>query len=127
MDRAVSYTDRVRHLSGSPFEIGCAAGQSLGPRLEANIERYIRERAPTDGALDAARWQAGALPWLRSLPPRFLEEFEGLAQGAMLPMQWLAEWAYLDTFLSAGCTGAILTIAGRAWVARNNDFCVPDL
>lgn len=127
MGRSVSHADRIRHLCGSPFEIGYAAGQSLGPRLEANFERYVRERMPTHGAFDAARWRANAVPWLWSLPPRFREEFEGLAQGAVLPLQRLAEWAYLDTYLSAGCTSAILTIAGRTWVARNNDFSAPDL
>jgi hypothetical protein len=119
--------DRIYHLKGSPFEIGCALGQSLGPKLEANIERYLRERTCHEAPFDAELWQAGALPWLRSLPARFREEFEGLAQGAQLPLQRLAEWAYLEVILSGRCSGAILTIGHQAWVARNNDTFAPGM
>lgn len=102
-------------------------GQSLGSRLEANIERYIRERVPHGATFNAELWQSGALPWLRNLPARFQEEFEGLAQGAKLPIQRLAEWAYLDVILSGQCSGAIITIDHQVWVARNNDIFVPDM
>jgi hypothetical protein len=102
-------------------------GQSLGPRLGANIEHYVRERTPSSGNLNAGLWRAGALSWLRTLPRRFLDEFEGLAQGAGLPLQRLAEWAYLEVMLAAGCTAAVIRLGDRAWVARNNDFYVPDL
>jgi hypothetical protein len=121
------YQDRIHHLKGSPFEIGYAMGQSLGPKLGANIERYIRERLSPETPFDAERWRSGALPWMLSLPARFLEEFEGLAQGARLPMQRIAEWAYLECFLSGQCSGAILTIDHLAWVARNNDIFAPGM
>jgi hypothetical protein len=127
MDDTDLHTHRIHHLKGSPFKIGYATGQSLGPRLEANIERYVRERVPTDGVFDAERWRTGALSWLHNLPGRFLEEFEGLAHGAKLPLQRVAEWAHLEVMLATGCTGAIVTLGNRAWVARNNDFYVPDL
>jgi hypothetical protein len=121
------YKSRIQHVKGSPFEIGCALGRSLGPRLEANIARYIRERVPQDVRLNLETWRSGALPWLRSLPARFLEEFEGLAEGSGLPLQRLAEWAYLEIVLAGQCSGAIITIDQRAWVARNNDMFAPGM
>jgi len=98
------HKNRIRHLKGSPFEIGFAMGQSLGSRLEANIERYVRERVPVSIRLDHQVWQSGALPWLHSLPARFQEEIEGLAQGSGLPLQRLAEWAYLIFITTAVTT-----------------------
>ena len=121
------HNNRIYHLKGSPFEIGYAMGQSLGGKLEANIERYVRERVSPGVAFDAERWRSGALPWLRHLPARFRDEFEGLAQGAKLPLQRLAEWAYLEVILAGQCSGAIVTIDHRAWVARNNDMFAPDM
>jgi len=121
------YRNRIYHLIGSPFEIGCTMGQTLGSRLAANIERYCRERVPVSVSLDRQAWQSGALPWLRNLPPRFLEEFEGLAQGSGLPLQRLAEWAYLDSIADDQCSGAILTIDDQVWVVRNNDTYAPGM
>ncbi len=121
------HEDRIYRLSGSPFEIGYAMGRSLGPRLEANVARYVRERIPRGIALDAQRWRSGALPWLHALPARFREEYEGLAQGAAIPLQRLAEWAYLEVILSGGCSGAIVPIGRQIWIARNNDTYVPGM
>ena len=90
------YKNRIHHLKGSPFEIGYAMGQSLGSRLEANIEHYVRERGFPGCAFDAEAWRSGALPWLHTLPARFQDELEGLAQGTKLPPQQLAEWTYLE-------------------------------
>lgn len=121
------YKSRIHHLKGTPFEIGLVMGQTLGTRLEANIRKYCRERVPAGDSLDFERWQSNALPWLRNLPDRFQDEFEGLARGAGLPLQRLAEWAYLDAFLENQCSGVILTIQGQIWVARNNDIYAPGL
>jgi len=121
------HRNRIYHLTGNPFEIGYALGGSLGPRLEANIRRYVRERVSPDVPFDAQSWRSGALLWLRTLPARFQDEFAGLAQGAQLPLQRLSEWAYLEVVLSGRCSGAVVTIDGQAWVARNNDFWVPGM
>jgi hypothetical protein len=118
---------RIYHLKGPPFDVGYALGQALGPRLETNIERYIRARRAPGPTFDANRWHAGALPWLHSLPSRFTEEFKGLAQGAGLPLQRVAEWAYLEIVLAGQCSGAIVTLNDQVWVARNNDSFAPGL
>jgi hypothetical protein len=121
------YTERICYLKGSPFEIGFLMGKTLGPKLEANIERYIRERVPRDVSLDIERWRLGALPWLHALPMRFQDEFAGLARGSGLPLQRLAEWASLEGFLSGRCSGAIVAIGRQVWVARNNDIFAPGM
>jgi hypothetical protein len=64
---------------------------------------------------------------LRELPERYLEEFEGLASGAGLPLLSLAKWAYLEVILANECSGAILMLDRHAWVARNNDTHAPGM
>lgn len=118
---------RLYHCRGSPFEIGIAMGRALGRRLEANIDRYIQERLLPEAQLDRERWQTGSLPWLESLPSRFLEEFKGLSQGSGLPLQRLAEWVFLEVLLDSQCSGVICLLDGHAWVARNNDTFAPDM
>lgn len=39
-----SYLDRIHHFKGTPHEIGFAAGQMLGDKLEKNIRRDGDER-----------------------------------------------------------------------------------
>ena len=118
---------RIRRYAGTPREIGLAAGRALGKRLATSIARYLRERPRRPGALDVAELHRGALPWLRSLPARFQEELEGLAEGAGLPLQRVAEWEYVENCVDDGCSGFVGRLDGRAWVARNNDTFVPAL
>jgi len=126
--RAVAVSsDRIRRYAGTPREIGQAAGLALGRRLETTIARYVRERPQRPGALDFDALRRGALPWLRTLPTRFQEELEGLADGADLPVQRVAEWSYLDSCVDDGCSGFVGRLNGRAWVARNNDMFVPGI
>lgn len=120
-------SDRLRRFAGTPREIGRAAGQALGPRLEENIARYIRERPRRPGALDLAALRGGALPWLRTLPQRFQDELEGLAEGAKLPLQRVAEWNYVENSVDDGCSGFVGRLGGHVWVARNNDMFVPGI
>jgi hypothetical protein len=68
-----------------------------------------------------------ALPWLWNLPKRFQDEFEGMAEGANLPIQRLAEWAYVEECEINQCSGAVCLIGNRAWVLRNNDTYVPEM
>jgi hypothetical protein len=116
---------RLIRLAGTPYEIGYAMGQHMGARLEANIARYIRERAP-DLSQERDR-RRGALPWLRMLPQRYQDEFAGLADGASLSIQRVAEWPFVEVRAASGCTSAMVTLQGHVWVARNNDYAVPDL
>ena len=117
------YLDRIHHFKANPYEIGFAAGRTLGARLEQTINHYL---ASLEHASDMTKLRQGALPWLRRLPKRFQDELEGMAAGANLPLQRLAEWFYVEECESNGCSGAIALFDQRAWVARNNDSYGPE-
>jgi hypothetical protein len=118
------YLDRIQRYKGTPYEIGLAAGRALGPRLERTIDHYLARREP---GIDQVKLHQGALPWLRRLPKRFQDEYEGMAEGAGIPLQKLAEWTYVEECEGHRCSGAIGLFDGRAWVARNNDTFVPEV
>src|SRR5512144_2439174 len=115
----VNYLNRIYHFKGNPREIGITAGRMLGNKLEQTIRHYI---ARQEDSKDMQKLHAGALPWLQSLPKRFQDEFEGMAEGANIPLQRLAEWAYIEECDTKQCSGAIYLCDSQAWVARNNDF-----
>ena len=119
-----NHLDRIQQFKGSPYEIGYAAGRALGAKLDQNITHYIAQRKH---ASDMAKLHHGALPWLRHLPKRFQVEYEGMAEGAQLPLQRLAEWAYIEQCETNRCSGAVGLFENRAWVTRNNDTYVPEL
>jgi hypothetical protein len=118
---------RIRRAEGSPREIGFALGRALGERLGQNIERYIRTGPAKHGALDVETLESGALDWLRGLPRRYQDEFEGLAEGSGVPLQRLAEWVYVEECVETGCGALVCAVDGRAWVARNNDLWAPGM
>jgi hypothetical protein len=119
-----NHLDRVSHFKGSPYGIGFAAGQKLGHRLEQNINFYIMGVAALK---DQQQLRAGALSWFSSLPKRFQDEFQGMAEGANIPLQLLAEWAYVEECEAKQCSGVVYRFKDQVWVARNNDFYVPEL
>ena len=119
-----NYLDRIHHFKGNPHEIGFSAGRTLGAKLEQIISHYIASR---EHASDMSKLRQGALPWLRRLPKRFQDEIAGMAEGANLPLQRLAEWSYIEECESNRCSGAVGLFENRAWVARNNDTYVPEL
>lgn len=123
----MSAAARTHRFAGTPRDVGRAAGRSLGPRLEASIDRYLRERPRRPGALDIDELQRGALPWLRALPDQFREELEGLAEGAGVPLQRVAEWNFIEQCVDDACSGIVGLVGGHAWVARNNDMFVPGI
>ncbi|MFC2029666.1 C45 family autoproteolytic acyltransferase/hydrolase [Chloroflexota bacterium] len=119
-----NYLDRILRFRGSPYEIGFAAGRTLGAKLEQTINHYTTNR---EHASDMIQLHRGALPWLRRLPKRFQDELEGMAEGANLPLQRLAEWSYIEECESIRCSAAVGLFEKRAWIARNNDSFVPEL
>ncbi len=119
-----NHLGRITRYRGSPREIGLAAGRALGARLDRNIAFYLNRR---QAALDMERLKSGSMSWVASLPRRFQDELEGMAEGAGLPLQRLAEWAYTEECEPSQCSGLICMHDGHAWVARNNDTYVPEL
>ena len=118
------YLARISHFKGNPHEIGFLAGRRLGHKLEQIISHYV---ASVKDSKDMEKLHAGALPWLRSLPERFQDEFEGMSEGAGVPLQRLAEWAYIEECEAKQCSGAVGVFENQVWLARNNDFYVPEL
>jgi hypothetical protein len=90
--------DRILRFKGTPYEIGFAAGRTLGVKIEETINHYI---ASLESSSDMEKLHTGALPWLRRLPQRFQEEYIGIAEGANLSLQQLAEWSYIDLRIDA--------------------------
>lgn len=119
-----SRDDRVLHVSGTPHQVGLQTGQKLGEKLGWTIRHYIDSQVQY---IDMEKLQLEALPWLRRLPVRFQEELEGLAEGAGLPLDLLAQWGYVEECEKRGCSGAVALVDGQAWVARNNDTYIPEL
>jgi len=119
-----SYLSRIYHFKGNPYEIGFTAGLAFASRLELTINHYI---ANVEASKDMEKLYTGALPWLRNLPKRFQDEFEGMSEGADIPLQRLAEWAFIEECEAKQCSGAIYLSENQVWVARNNDFYVPEL
>jgi hypothetical protein len=119
-----NHLDRICHFKGNPREIGLAAGRMLGNGLEQKLDYYIANQPIPK---DMQKLHSGALPWLRSLPHRFQQEFEGLAEGANIPLQRLAEFAYIEECDITQCSAAIYPFENKLWVARNNDSYVPEL
>ena len=118
------YLARIHHFKGAPYDIGLAIGRTLANRLEQTFTHYINKMADSS---DMEKLHAGALPWLSGLPKRFQDEFEGMAEGANVPLERLAEWAYIEECEKKECSGAICIFNNAAWVARNNDTFVPEL
>jgi hypothetical protein len=116
--------DRIVHLKGNPREIGFKAGCMLGDRLEQMVNQYIAEQPYPK---DMNKLHSGALPWLYSLPKRFQDEYEGLAEGAKISLQRLVELTYIEECDVVQCSGVIYPFENKVWVARNNDTFVPDL
>jgi hypothetical protein len=119
-----NHLNRIYHFKGNPREIGFAAGRMLGNRLEQTLNHYIANQPIPK---DMEKLHNGALSWLCSLPLRFQEEFEGLAEGANIPLQLLAEFNYIEECDIVQCSGAIYPFENKVWVARNNDSYVPEL
>jgi hypothetical protein len=117
----------IARFAGTAREVGRAVGRALGPRLEENVARYLRERPQPSEQVDLKEFRRAAVPWLRTLPDRFQDELEGLAEGAQVPLQRVAEWNYLDSYLGGGCSGLVGMLDGHVWVARNNDMYVPGI
>ena len=124
-----NHANRIQHLKGSPREIGVAKGQILGKKLEQNIARYITEFGDADDkfTIDTDKLHRDALPWLRSLPQRFQGEFAGIAEGAGLPLQRVAEWFFIEQCAILRCSSTVSILNGHAWVARNNDTVAPGM
>jgi len=119
--------DRVLRAAGTPYAIGRALGQRIGPCLSDIIDTYIEQGPAAYDGVDNARLAAETQGWFETLPDRYRQEMTGLAAGAGIPVCRVAEWTYVEACTPHGCSSVLLAVGGRTWVARNNDIWVPAL
>lgn len=122
-----THKQRIQHFSGTAYDVGYASGLTLGPELEQNISQYLSARPHELSLRQWDQLREGALPWLNQLPQRFQDEYAGLAEGAGLTLQRIAEWGFFETYLVSGCSGFVGYHNGHAWIGRNNDMFVPNM
>ncbi len=112
----------VMCFEGSPWDVGYAQGLAVKDTLRGNQEEYIGGMARA-GLLDTGQMRREAMPWFETVAPRYREELEGIARGAGIPLTKMIEWLYGSCYaVSGGCTSVIASIAGRTWIAHNNDW-----
>ncbi|MBG0788189.1 MAG: hypothetical protein H0S79_24135 [Anaerolineaceae bacterium] len=118
---------RYISLKGPPYQVGRQLGERLQKSLADDIAHYLDAGPLKAGEITSAQLSAGALDWAHSLPQRFLDEMEGLADGSGVPLQRIAEWGFADSGGKTGCSAFLLRTGDGLWVGRNNDLWVPDL
>jgi hypothetical protein len=96
--------------------------------LGDDIRRYIHEFEGADDkfVVDRARLRRDAIGWVDTLPHRFRDELWGIAEGAALSRQLVAEWYFVEQCAALRCSAAAVRFGGHVWVARNNDTVVPE-
>jgi hypothetical protein len=127
MEKPEAQERRIYRAKGRPRQVGYQLGRLVGPDLETKIARYIEHGPGKRGLVAWDKLRRDSLLWLETLSPRFQEEIAGLAEGAGLPLQRIAEWCYVDECSPGGCSAFVGNFSGRLWLARNNDLWVPDL
>ena len=118
---------RYLQLTGKPFEIGVNLGQSLKDTLAADINHYLENGPLKFGDLTRSAIDSGAMGWFGSLPERFQQEMQGMADGSGVPLKEIAAWGYADAGGRKACSGFLLRSGESLWVGRNNDLWAPDL
>jgi hypothetical protein len=117
---------RIAQASGSPYAVGFSLGQQIGMQLGENIAHYLQQGPVGQRGISLPQLREGALAWMRSLPVRFQQEMEGLAAGAGIPLQRVAEWCYAEE-CPPGCSAFMIELNGQVWVGRNNDLWAPHM
>jgi len=116
---------RILEYSGEPREIGRGLGEELKTELEDRIKRFLAA-IDTAFGLDRERLSAQAKEHFARLPSHFQEEIKGLAEGAGMEMGRILEWCFADSSAENRCTGVLCSSNGDVWIARNNDYVLPD-
>ncbi len=118
---------RTLRLHGNAHQVGFLLGEAMGTKLRCNIQRYIEQGLARLCLIDLEKMRHGAMGWLRRLPTHFQEELEGISEGAGIALGRLAEWGFVENCYNCACSGLATMINGNVWIARNNDWCLPDL
>jgi tetratricopeptide (TPR) repeat protein len=116
-------------VSGSHYEMGLQYGVLLSPEIKIACESYERVFTWTAEMLGSSvpdfyeqlRRQASLL--LKKIPQRFVDELQGISEGAGMRFEDVAVCSLMYDILSGmACTGLLMRAAdGRIIHGRNND------
>jgi len=118
---------RIVRTNGSPFDAGRETGRQLGPSLSAYIDLYLSTGPFLQKNFDFFSHSKNAISFLTCLPDRFRLELEGLAQGAQVSLERIAEWISAEAYMLPNCSGFFLHSRKKIWIGRNNDLWSPGL
>ncbi len=114
----------VLHMEGTPREMGFQHGRLLAKRVRECIQSYLHESELAGGKRtldDLVRLWEAALP---NIPAAYVEELEGLAEGAEVPLAELQALHIMPTLHH--CSGAAVfgsvTTDGELYHYRSLDF-----
>ncbi len=124
----------VLHLRGTPYEMGYQHGILLRREVRASVKNILsyadrQLRVPALGRMIARKKLDRA--WSRMkphVPERYLEEMQGLADGAGIPLRLIQEVHALPDLTSVACAssvaGGAATVDGRLIQIRNLDWAI---
>jgi hypothetical protein len=114
-------------VSGTPKEMGLALGTLMRPEIQAFAPRFLEMAQQEKGGwlsvtnLDKA-WESME-PFMGS---QFIEEMEGLAEGAEVPLQLLKRAHMIPAISEYSCSGVAMwgpaTRTGHLYQIRNLDY-----
>ncbi|TVQ50430.1 MAG: hypothetical protein EA377_14325, partial [Phycisphaerales bacterium] len=120
-------------LKGSPGEIGFTHGRLVRHLFNELRQPYL------DAVQRVNRYDEGglterALDWVADLPVHVQEEIDGMAVGAEVPVGHVADVLFADIATSETnpaaapmCSGVMLPVDRRPWIARNCDWLIATL
>lgn len=119
----------VLHVRGSYRQVGIQIGASMRPLLHSLVQR-LRQNVPRGLTYDDLLRQGRVfLAYSREVYPQYVEELEGIAEGADLPLEELflrmCEELWEPPLWSRGCTDFAArgraTVDGSTLLAHTND------
>ena len=117
---------KVQNFKGNSYQIGYSIGCAIKDSFQANLSKII-SIAEKVYAIDLSKVKSGASSWLEKLPEQYQIEASGLSEGSGYSLDLIAQWMFVDKFLTGGCTSFIIMNNGSAWVGRNNDYIAPKM
>lgn len=113
--------NKIRHYAGTNYEIGMAIGRQIGERYPERAEKYIAAMDYQYG-INHSKLEQECMLWFNTLPEQYQEELTGISDGAVYPLEKIAQFNYADRCIAGGCTSFICIADGDAWIGRNNDY-----
>jgi isopenicillin-N N-acyltransferase-like protein len=78
---------RVVHVWGSPREMGRQQGEALAAEIKAGLRKYMQRKVRDDWGYSVEYQRRCAASMVKHIPPEYIEEMHGLAEGAGVPYE----------------------------------------